>query len=190
MPRAGLSTQRVVEEAALLADETASTDIPLAALAERLGVRVPSLYKHVAGADDLQRRVALSARAELGTVLTESAVGLARGDAIVAIATAYRSWALAHPGRYALTLRAPRADDADDLTVSTRAIGVFFDVLAGYGLEGDDAIDATRHLRSLLHGFVSLVAAGAFELPDLDRSFDRMVTSATRSLVTWSTEAR
>ncbi len=49
-------------------------------------------------------------------------------------------------------------------------------VLESYGLRGDEATHAIRGLRSLLHGFVSLEAAGGFGLPlDLDESFTRLV---------------
>ncbi|MFM9878424.1 MAG: TetR-like C-terminal domain-containing protein [Rhodoglobus sp.] len=48
--------------------------------------------------------------------------------------------------------------------------------LSGYGLTGDDEIDAIRSLRSALHGFVALEAAGGFGLPlDVDRSYTRLV---------------
>ena len=60
MPRAGLSEDRVVEEAEQLADE--GQPVTLAALALRLGVQAPSLYKHVAGADALQQLVATRAK--------------------------------------------------------------------------------------------------------------------------------
>ncbi|MBA2637496.1 MAG: helix-turn-helix transcriptional regulator [Solirubrobacterales bacterium] len=60
MPRAGLSPNVLVDEAALLVDEHGLEALSLSALADRVGVRPPSLYKHVAGADDLRRR--LSAR--------------------------------------------------------------------------------------------------------------------------------
>jgi AcrR family transcriptional regulator len=184
LPRAGLSEDRVVEEAEQLADEGAP--VTLAALAARLGVQAPSLYKHVAGADDLQRRISIRARAELADALTRATVGKAGADAVDALAWAYREWATAHPGRYATTLRAPRIDDEADMAVSSRAIQVIFDALAGYGLDGDDAIDATRIIRSTLHGFVSLKAAGGFELPDLDRSFRRLVTMLQQSLADWN----
>ena len=50
------------------------------------------------------------------------------------------------------------------------------DVLVAYDLGGDDAIDAIRALRSMLHGFVSLEAGGGFGLPvDIERSFGRLV---------------
>jgi AcrR family transcriptional regulator len=183
LPRAGLSEDRVVEEAELLAD--AGGPVTLVELARRLGVQVPSLYKHVAGADDLQRLVSIRARNELGDVLARATVGKSGSDAVAALAVAYRDWATRHPGRYATTLRAPSADDPLDIAASSRAIQVIFDALAGYGLVDEDAIDATRLFRSTLHGFVSLTAAGAFALPDLDRSFRRMVAAFQLSLTEW-----
>jgi AcrR family transcriptional regulator len=183
LPRAGLSADRVAEEAELLADE--GGPVTLAVLARRVGVQVPSLYKHVAGADALQRLVANRAKNELADVLARATVGKAGPDAVAALAIAYRDWAMAHPARYATTLRAPDPEDPEDFAAAGRAIQVIFDALAGYGLVDDDAIDATRMLRSTLHGFVSLIADGAFALPDLDRSFRRMIAMLQLSLAEW-----
>jgi hypothetical protein len=183
VPRAGLSEDRVVEEAELLADEGAP--VTLVELARRLGVQVPSLYKHVAGAADLQRLVSIRAKNELGDILARATVGKAGPDAVAALASAYRDWAVAHPGRYATTLRAPDDGDPLDVAASSRAIQIIFDALAGYGLVDQDAIDATRIFRATLHGFVALDAAGAFALPGLDHSFARLIAVLTLSLDQW-----
>jgi hypothetical protein len=37
-------------------------------------------------------------------------------------------------------------------------LGVVLDVLASYGLRGDDALHAVRGLRSVIHGFATLEA--------------------------------
>jgi AcrR family transcriptional regulator len=188
VPRAGLTTTRVAEEAEALADEVGLGNLSLAAIAARLDVRVPSLYKHVNGLDALHSLIEARAKSELGKAMARSAVGVASGDAVDALAAAYRAWAKAHPGRYEATLAAPKADDAASVAASERAVRVVFDALAGYGLTGDDAIDATRALRAALHGFVALEAAGGFGLPqDVDRSFARLVAALKLSLATWPT---
>ena len=69
MPRAGLSAERVVDEAERLADEVGLAQLSLAALAARLGVQPPSLYKHIAGQDALQRTIEARAKAELAEVM-------------------------------------------------------------------------------------------------------------------------
>ncbi|MEU8191100.1 TetR family transcriptional regulator [Micromonospora carbonacea] len=82
MPRAGLNRQVVVREAARLADEVGLDRLTLAALANRLGVALPSLYKHVRGADELNQKLAALATAELADALTAAAAGRAGGDAL------------------------------------------------------------------------------------------------------------
>ena len=176
MARAGLSEDRVVVEAERIADEVGLSRLTLAALAESLGVRQPSLYKHIDGMDALQRSIAVRAKTELADVLGRAAVGKSGDDAIRALAAAYRRWAVQHPGRYSATVRAPEPGDTDDEAASAAAVGVVLDVLAGYDLHGIDAIDATRAIRSTLHGFIALESSGGFGLPvDIDRSFERLV---------------
>ena len=69
MPRAGLTQTRVVEEGERIADEVGWSNLTIAALADRLGVRQPSLYKHIAGLDGLRRGIAMRAKGELAGVL-------------------------------------------------------------------------------------------------------------------------
>ena len=176
MPRAGLSRDRVVSEAEVLTDEAGIDALTLAALADRLGVRQPSLYKHIDGLPALKRALAVRAKHELGEVLARASVGKAGDDAIRALAGAYRTWAHQHPGRYYASVRAADPSDPEDQAATAAAVSVVLDVLGGYGLHGADAVHAARALRSALHGFVSLEAAGGFGLPEsLDESFDRLV---------------
>src|SRR5258708_17487584 len=99
MPRAGLNTDRVVAAAAELADEAGPDQLTLSALAARLGARQPALYKHVASLDALQQLIAMRRKAEFGDVLGRAAIGLARDDAVAALAHAWRAWAHGPPGR-------------------------------------------------------------------------------------------
>jgi AcrR family transcriptional regulator len=185
VPRAGLTQARVIEEAAQMADETGLSHLTLAALADRLGVRYPSLYKHVDGMDGLQRGIAIQAKNELAAVLARATVGRARRDAVVSLSDAYRSWALQHPGRYAAAQRVPAPGDAEAQAADWASVEIIGDVLAGYDLRGDDAIDATRVLRAALHGWVALEAT--FVHPaSIDRSFDRLIQGLATALANWA----
>jgi AcrR family transcriptional regulator len=191
VPRAGLSRTVVVGAAAELADELGWERLTLAALATRLGVRLPSLYKHIDSLDSLRRDVAVLAVEELGAAMTAAAVGRAGGAALRPVATAYRGYGLRHPGRYAATVRAPAADDAEHLAAAGAVLRVVLAVLGGYGLEGDDAIDAARGLRSALHGFVTLESGGGFGLPvDVDRSYTRLIDGFDTALTAWVDSGR
>lgn len=163
MTRAGLTTERVVEEAGAVADEVGLAQLTLVAVADRLGVRVPSLYKHVDGLADLRLHLAVRAKREMTTVLTRATVGKARGDALRALATALWEWAYAHPGAYAAAQAAP-GDDPDDQQASADAVQVVFDVLAGYDLADDALVDATRSLRAAVDGFIGLHQRDGFAM--------------------------
>ena len=183
MPRAGLTEDRVVVEAETMADEVGLRQVTLAALAGRLGVRQPSLYKHIDSMDGLQRSIAVRAKRELADVAGRAAIGRSRGEAVRALCHAYRTWALEHPGRYAATVRAPAPDDPEDLAASAAAVEVVFGVLSGYGLAGEAAVDATRAIRASLHGFLALETGGGFGLPqDVAGSFDRLVDGLVAAL--------
>ena len=187
VPRAGLNTDRVAAEAAELADEAGLDQLTLAALAARLGVRQPSLYKHVASIDALQRLISMRGKAELAEVLGRAAIGRARDDALIAMAHAWRAWALAHPGRYQAAELGAAPGDAEHEEVSRRTITVMAAVMNGYGLDGDDAVDAIRAYRAALHGFVSLEANYGFAFPaNVDRSFDRLVHTLVAALSQWN----
>ncbi|MBH0083883.1 TetR/AcrR family transcriptional regulator [Salinibacterium sp. SWN167] len=187
MPRAGLSTATVIERAADLLDAHGAESLNLADVAASFDVRIPSLYKHVDGVRGLQRGIMLRAKSDLAETISHAAVGRSREDAIRRISAAYRDWAVQHPGQYPLTVRAPAPDDADDVAVSASLVDVIFTVLGGYDLRDDDAVDATRFLRSALHGFVSLETSGAFELPvDRERSFAKLVDSVVTALAAWA----
>ena len=187
MPRAGLTPTVVVARAREVADETGFSQLTLAAVAQRLGVALPSLYKHVRGLDDLRRKIAAQALRELTDTVTRATAGKARTAALRALADAYWRYAHAHPGGYAATLRAPSSDDTESALAAQQLLDVVYAVLEGYGVEGDDAIDATRTLRALLHGFVALEAAGAFGMArDVRASFDQAVDALDKSLAHWA----
>ena len=103
MPRAGLTGDDVVAAAAGLADEIGFPGVTMGLLADRLGVRPPSLYKHVSSLADLQHRVATLAMTELGEVIRDAVQGRAGIDALTALLTASRGYVKAHPGRYMAT---------------------------------------------------------------------------------------
>ena len=183
MPRAGLDAEAVVAAAAALADAEGLRAVTLARLASQLGVRAPSLYAHVGGLEDLHHRLAARGARELTAELQAAVAGRAGGDALRALADAYRDYAHRHPGTYAAVQRAPDPDDLEASAVAGRLVDVVLAVLRGYDLEGEDAIHGARIVRAALHGFTALEAGEGFGLPlALDESFARLVRTLDRGL--------
>lgn len=175
MPRQGLDTERVLDAAVELADEGLD-QLSFARLAERLQVRPPSLYNHVDGRAALMRLITLRGLDELSEVIATAAAGRAGEDALRATAHAYRDYARAHPGVYEATLAAVVAPDPELHAAADRLLGLLRAILRGWQLDGDEAVDAIRAIRSAMHGFVALERAGGFAMPrDVDASFDAMI---------------
>ena len=176
MPRAGLTPERIIREAAAVADETGLDRLTLAAVAQRCGVSLPGLYKHVSGLEEVRRGIALLAVRELAGILARAAAGVSGTDALRAISAAYRGYALACPGRYAASVLAPAAGDEEHIDVATQAFEVISAALAGYRLEGTALIHAVRMWRAACHGLATLQTAGGFGLPEsVDVTFGHLV---------------
>jgi AcrR family transcriptional regulator len=175
MARAGLDASAVVDAAVAIADGEGLERLTLAALAQRLGVRVPSLYNHVDGLADLRARLAIRGCDELRETLGAAAAGRAGADALHAVADAYRTFALARPGTYAI-IQLPHRDRPDVEAAAARVAEVVFAVMRGYGLEGVHAVHGVRAVRAAVHGFVSLQQQEGFRMPvSPDDSWERLL---------------
>ena len=174
--RVGLDQATVVQAAVKLIDEEGLDQLTLGRLAERLGVRTPSLYNHIAGLPGLKHDLALYCLRDLLDRILRATVGISRAEAIFALADAYRAYAREAPGRYALTLQAPDPGDQEVQALAQQVVDVLRAVLAPYRLSEEEAIHAIRGLRSIVHGFLSLEVAGGFGMPvDLDASFHWLI---------------
>jgi AcrR family transcriptional regulator len=184
--RRGLDHDAVVAAAAALADEEGLDAVTLARVAERLGVRPPSLYNHVADRAALLRGIALVGMAELNERLSAAAVGRSGRDALQATAAAYRAYAVTRPGRYEAITRAPDPDDAEALAAGAVVVETIFAVLRAWPIEGDEAIHAARVVRSALHGFAAIERGDGFGIAlSVDASFDRLVAALAAGLDAW-----
>lgn len=178
MPRARLDPATVTEAGATLVDEIGLDGLSMGLVAERLGVKTPSLYKHVDGLADLTHRIAVLSATELADALRDATQGRSDSDALAAAARAMRRYVTEHPGRYAAGNGA-QATGPDDpfVAASARMLASLAAVLRGYRLDPSQEIHALRTLRSMLHGFATLEAAGGFQMDtDVDESFTWMIT--------------
>lgn len=183
--RRRLNREIVIAKGAEMADAAGSaTAVSLTELAQALDVRPPSLYNHINGLEDLQQAMTLYSVRLLRDTLQQASLGLVGREALFAIATAYRRFALTHPGIYPLTIRAPEPDDTALLTLSQELIQMLRLIMASVGVQGDEAVHAIRGLRAILHGFTSLETAKGYELPlDRDESFTRLITTYLDGLI-------
>src|SRR5881396_3053667 len=125
--RVGLDHASVVEAAARLVDEEGIEQLSLGRLAERLGVRTPSLYNHVAGLPGLKHDLVLYCLRDVLDCIIRATIGKSRAEA-------YRAYARETPGRYALSQQAPDPGDRELQVVAQQVVDVVRAVLAPYRL--------------------------------------------------------
>ena len=178
MPRAGLTAADVVQAAADIADERGYQQLTIGLVAARLGIRAPSVYKHVSGLAELQHQLATRAMSELGDAVAAAVAGRAGRDALAGLARACRDYVAAHPGRYAATVGAGFAGPGDPLlAASTRVIELIAAVLRGYDIPGPDLVHAIRTVRCVLHGWCMLQLTNAFQWSgDVECSFEQLIS--------------
>jgi AcrR family transcriptional regulator len=176
----------VVQAAVDLVNTEGLEALTLSRLAGQLGIQTPSLYNHVAGLSGLYRELALLDVRRLGERLGNAAIGKSGAQAVQAVAQAYRSYIKENAGLYHAGLRQRRyrvPGDAEMEGAEDRVVEIALAVVASFGLAGEDGLHAVRGLRSLVHGFAILEAAGGFGLPlDLDESFHRLVETLIRGM--------
>jgi AcrR family transcriptional regulator len=178
MPRQGLTRDIVLAEAVAFVDAEGFDRLSLTALADRLGVRPPSLYKHVSNVDDIRFGLSLIAYAELQRELARSESADSHAP-IVAFAHAYRRFAHAHPGLVASTVRVLPGFEEQLRQAESDAVEPLLRVLERYGVrDAHRQIHLARFVRSALHGFVSIEAARGFMRSEpVEDSFQTVVES-------------
>jgi len=189
-PRVGLTTEAVVDLALALIDESGPEALTLAKIAERAGVAAPSLYKHVKNLADLRRLIDLKVVQEMADTLRTAATGREGGDAVAALADAYRHYLQTHPHRSHALVTAPDETDTE-LSRATHAVAeVVFAVLRPFGFDHAQAVHGTRCLRAAVQGFAGLEASGGFGRPeDVDKSFEVLKTMLVQGLTIYARKA-
>jgi AcrR family transcriptional regulator len=178
-PRSNLTKQVVVQAAAELINAEGLESLSLGRLAEKLGIRTPSLYNHVDGLPGLMRELSILNARNLADRISEAAIGQSGPGAVRAIMQAIRAYIKEYPGLYLSTLRASGTQAEVDPELEkeeARSVKVGIAVMASFGLEKEEAVHALRGLRSLVHGFATLEISGGFGMPlELEESFSRLV---------------
>lgn len=173
--RPRLTTTKVVDAAVELVDEQGVEGLTLAAVAARTGVATPSLYKHVASLGELRAHVGVRLLEEMTAWFTEAVLGRAGDEAVAALMHAYRAYVREHPKRYAALPMDPLHDELQR-AAGTKLMEIMLATLRGFGLEGSEAVHATRRLRVIVHGFASIESSGGFGLPEgLDETYDQLI---------------
>lgn len=182
MPYPAQTDRTAIIAAARASIERGGADaLNLADLAAALGIKAPSLYRHVANKPALLQAVVADGYARLF-----AAYDIARSadDAplaqIKAVLTTHRQWAHANPQVYMLAFTLPRpVPDNQALEHAVQPIHALMATMVG----AEAALGALRGALALVHGFVMLELNAQFQRGgDLDAAFDQVLQAYMRGV--------
>ena len=146
--------EQIVAVALDLLEEQGPDAVSMRAIAERLGIRAPSLYKHFRDKEALEATL-VAVGLDGMTVAFTAALAAGPDDELDALASAYRRWALDHRHLYRLVTHKALPRDRLPAGVEAAAAAPVVRVARG------DA-DLARALWAFAHGMTSLELAGRF----------------------------
>ncbi|HEX6351722.1 TetR/AcrR family transcriptional regulator [Actinophytocola sp.] len=146
--------EEILDVAESLLEAEGPAALTMRRVAQEIGIRAPSLYKHVSSKNDIEAGLQERALRDMAVALEPA------GTDLFAITAAYRRWALARPGLYELATRRPLRRDVIPAEVEAAAAAP---LVAAAG--GDE--HRARALWALAHGLIDLELAGRFP-PDAD----------------------
>jgi AcrR family transcriptional regulator len=165
------SREAIVAAGRALLEEGGLDAVTMQAVADRVGVRAPSLYKRLDDRSALIAAIAGDVLEDLGRAVHPALEADDPADAVRIMADRYRAFAHGSPGAYQLifTRLLPTAQP----TVETNARASADLLILAERLVGRErSLEAARLLTAFAHGFVSMELAGAFRLGgDVDAAF-------------------
>jgi AcrR family transcriptional regulator len=181
--RARTSLDDIVGAARALLESGGLDSVTMATVAEQVGVRPPSLYKHVRDRGALLALVAEQAATELEAALRAAdPVGATGEDRLRALAHAYRGFASRSPRSAALLFGVAEPSATPPAAVSASATRPLLGV-SGALAGARHALGAARLVTAFVFGFTTMEQAGAFRLGgDVDEAFDFALDTLIRGL--------
>jgi AcrR family transcriptional regulator len=163
-----LTREQVLSAAERVVDERGWGALTIAAVAQAVGVKGPSLYTHVAGLDTIRAEVQARTMAAMSLILQDAAMGRSGADALRAMCDAYRAFAHQFPNRYTAMTLVP-VDMGLFVTQTAGAERALRAAMRAFDLTDDRATTAVIALFAAAHGVVSLEIGGVF-VSGLDRA--------------------
>ncbi len=174
--RRGLNKDAVLDAAIELGDRDGFTAITVGTLAAALKIKPPSLYKHVAGIDDIVDAIGVRGANMLAATLRPLRDSKNPRRAFLRACEAYRTFAMENPTCYAALQPAMARRSPDFQLAAGELLKVIFTLVSDLGVPQKELVHVVRAVRSMLHGFVSLQLAGGFGMPeDIETSFHKMI---------------
>jgi AcrR family transcriptional regulator len=176
------SLEAIVEAARDILESQGLAQLTMQAVADRVGVRAPSLYKRVRNRDALVRLVIEATLLDLEKHLHAVPAAPDPREQLADLLRALRAFAHARPAAYHLIFASTPAPTRPDPDLLARAAAPVLQTAAD--LAGPaQALEAARTITAWAYGFISMELAAAFNLGgDVDSAFEYGLTHLATAL--------
>lgn len=173
MPRIGLTRDKVIRTAAMLANERGLSAVTITTLAEYLGIKKPSLYNHVKSQEDIYYGIMVYGWTEGAQVIVDEIDDDEPKEALKAYARKFYDYAVNNKGIFDAMLWYNKYDSEELIQATEKIYEFFFRQTDKLGIDRTVANHILRTYRSFLEGFVLLVNHKSFSNPiPIDESFE------------------
>ncbi|QEO13323.1 TetR/AcrR family transcriptional regulator [Agromyces intestinalis] len=185
------SLDRMVRAGRALVDDGGVDALTMQAVAARVGVRAPSLYKRVRNREHLVGLVVDDVAHELTQRLAAASAAVrgepeaVEGDPSARLSTlarALREWATANPAAFGLLFIEPERDLGSEAALrdASRAVVDVAEAIVG----PDDALPFARTVTAWASGFLAMELGGRFRLgPGVDEAYEYGIGVLARGAV-------
>ncbi|KOP22554.1 hypothetical protein AMR41_30805 [Hapalosiphon sp. MRB220] len=157
------SYSEIIRTAQHLLETQGLENLSMQMVAACLGVRAPSLYKHVQNKSQLVKAVLEAMLVELGQALADAAQRHNLKDDLRTMMIAYRAFAHEHSTLYPLLYSRLSSEMLPDTKVSATAVAPLLQTIEQW-VNPEQSLSAARIVVAFTHGFVHMELAGAFRL--------------------------
>lgn len=176
-----LTKEEVVKAACIIADEEGMSALTLKAVAQRLGIRPPSLYNHVESLEALFHLAAHVGMEEMNRRVRDSAVGTAGKEALLSMAAEYFGYMIEHAGVYEVIQWATWHNDEKTAALFGEYLALIGSVFEKCGYYERDIAEITDIFSGFLHGYATMQLRYAFS--DRENAMRRLKSAVDTLLI-------
>jgi AcrR family transcriptional regulator len=161
-----ITKEAVIHAASEIADADGLNKVTLKVVAEKLGIRTPSLYNHIESLDDLLREVAHNGMKAMNNQMINVAIGNSGDTAIKSVGVVYFNYIINHPGIYETIQWATWHGNEETAEIFENYKMLLVKLILSCNLKTQETDEILSLVMSVLHGYCSLQLGKALKEPE------------------------
>ena len=165
--------QEIIEVCVEMIDKDGFQNLSIKTIADRIGIKPPSLYKHFQGGlDEIKEAILVYGWREIDIKIAKSAVGKSREEGLKVMCYALREFAHDHPGVFEAICWHNSYTSELNHEITKGVISSLYSILDSLEFDEVRKMHTLRSLRGFVEGFSLLELHGSFgDEISLDESF-------------------